>query len=90
MDMLRERGAIVSYHDPYVPVIRPTRDHPQWAGTKSVPWERSAVQQNDIVLIATNHASVNYAQLVEWAACIVDTRNALAAIATKPGQVWKA
>ena len=90
MDMLSERGAIVSYYDPYVPVIRPTRDHPQWAGTKSVPWERSAVQQNDIVLIATNHASVNYSQLVEWAPCIVDTRNTLAAIATKPGQVWKA
>ena len=90
MDMLSERGAIVSYHDPYVPVIRPTRDHPQWAGTRSVPWERSAVQQHDVVLIATNHASVNYPQLVEWATCIVDTRNTLAAIPTKPGQVWKA
>jgi UDP-N-acetyl-D-glucosamine dehydrogenase len=35
MDMLTKRGAEVSYHDPYVPVIRPTREHPHWAGVRS-------------------------------------------------------
>jgi UDP-N-acetyl-D-glucosamine dehydrogenase len=34
MEMLSQRGAKVSYHDPYVPMIRPTREHPHWAGTK--------------------------------------------------------
>src|SRR6266550_5534504 len=38
LDKLRERGADVAYHDPYVPVIGPTREHAHWAGTKSVTW----------------------------------------------------
>jgi UDP-N-acetyl-D-glucosamine dehydrogenase len=90
MDKLAARGARVAYHDPYVPVIRPTREHPHWAGTESVKWNRETISGFDVVLIATNHACVNYQELVDWADCIVDTRNALAGIATRPGQVWKA
>jgi UDP-N-acetyl-D-glucosamine dehydrogenase len=90
MEMLKHRGAEVSYHDPYVPVIRPTREHPQWAGIKSVNWNKETVSAYDLVLIATNHASVNYQELADWAACIVDSRNAMSPIHTKPGQVWKA
>lgn len=90
MEMLKARGAKVAYYDPYVPVIRPTREHAHWTGTKSVDWSRETVAGYDLVLISTNHASVNYRELAEWAPCIVDTRNAMASIATKPNQVWKA
>jgi UDP-N-acetyl-D-glucosamine dehydrogenase len=90
MNLLKQRGATVAYYDPFVPVIRPTREHPQWAGTRSVAWEESVIRRFDLVLIATNHASVNYQQLADWAPCIVDTRNAMAAVKTQPGQVWKA
>jgi len=90
MDKLQARGASVSYYDPYVPVVRPTREHPHWAGTKSIGWNRESIQGFDAVLLATNHASVNYQELADWAPCIVDTRNAMVAIKTKPGQVRKA
>lgn len=90
MDKLNERGASVSYYDPYVPVVRPTREHPHWAGTKSIAWNRETIQEFDAVLLATNHASVNYQELADWASCIIDTRNAMVAIKTKPGQVLKA
>jgi UDP-N-acetyl-D-glucosamine dehydrogenase len=90
MEKLQHRGAEVAYYDPYVPVIRPTREHAHWAGTKSVAWNRETVQGFDLVLIATNHASVNYRELAEWAQRIVDTRNAMADITTKPLQVLKA
>jgi UDP-N-acetyl-D-glucosamine dehydrogenase len=90
MEMLQGRGAKVAYYDPYVPVIRPTREHKHWAGTKSVEWNRQVFESYDCVLIATNHACVDYKELAEWASCIVDTRNAMAGIATRPGQVWKA
>ncbi len=90
MEMLAERGAKVSYHDPYVPVIKPTREHAHWAGTRSVEWNRDTIADFDLVLIATNHACFNYAELGDWANCIVDTRNAMAAIKTRPGQVSKA
>jgi UDP-N-acetyl-D-glucosamine dehydrogenase len=90
MELLHGRGAQVAYYDPYVPVIRPTREHPHWAGTKSVEWNRQTVEGFDCVLIATNHACINYQELADWARCIVDTRNAMAGTVTRAGQVWKA
>jgi UDP-N-acetyl-D-glucosamine dehydrogenase len=80
MEMLKQRGAAVCYHDPYVPVIRATREHPQWAGTESVAWSREVVQSFDCVLISTAHKCVNYGELAQWAPLIVDTRNAMAGI----------
>jgi UDP-N-acetyl-D-glucosamine dehydrogenase len=90
MDLFQERGAEVSYYDPYVPVIRPTREHPHRAGAKSVPWNAPTIQGFDLVVIATKHQCVNYNELAEWAVAIVDTRNAMASIKTRPGQVFKA
>jgi UDP-N-acetyl-D-glucosamine dehydrogenase len=90
MEMLKQRGAKIAYHDPYVPVIRPTREHPHWAGAKSVSWDRDTIAGFDCVLVATNHACFNYKELAEWAPCIVDTRNAMNGVATSPGQLWKA
>ena len=90
MDLLGERGAEVSYYDPFVPAVRPTREHPHWTGTRSVNWNCETLQSFDAVIIATNHQSINYQELADWAPCIVDTRNAMAAIQVKPGQVWKA
>jgi UDP-N-acetyl-D-glucosamine dehydrogenase len=48
------------------------------------------LQGFDAVVIATNHKAVNYQELGEWAQCIIDTRNAMSGITTKPGQLWKA
>jgi UDP-N-acetyl-D-glucosamine dehydrogenase len=90
MEMLEARGAKVAYYDPYVPVIRPTREHGHRAGMKSVEWNQETIAGFDLVLIATNHTSVNYKELAEWSRCIVDTRNAMVTIHTRPGQVWKA
>lgn len=90
MEMLKHRGAEVSYYDPYVPVIKLTREHPQWAGTKSVAWDKATIGSFDAVLLATNHQSVNYQELADWARCIVDTRNAMHGIKTRNGQLWKA
>jgi UDP-N-acetyl-D-glucosamine dehydrogenase len=90
LDLLRKRGAEVAYYDPHVPVIRPSREHSHWAGTRSIVWNEQVLRGFDAVLIATHHQSVNYQELAEWAPCILDTRNAMADIKTRPGQVWKA
>lgn len=90
LELLKRRGAEVAYHDPYVPVIRPTREHPSWAGQKSVPWNQSIIGSYDCVLISTAHACVNYQELADWAPLIVDTRNAMITTKTKLGQVVKA
>jgi len=90
MDLLKERGAEAEYFDPYVPVIRPSREHSHWAGTKSVSWNREKIASFDVALISTVHSSVNYTELGEWAQCIVDTRNAMAGIPAAKGKTWKA
>jgi UDP-N-acetyl-D-glucosamine dehydrogenase len=89
MKLLTERGAEVAYYDPYVPVIKPTREYPQFAGRKSVEWHRATIESFDVALIATNHSSVNYNELGQWARCIVDTRNAMARVNVS-SKVWKA
>jgi UDP-N-acetyl-D-glucosamine dehydrogenase len=90
MELLTKRGAEVSYYDPYIPVIRPSREHSQWAGTRSVSWTPEVLRKYDVVLISTQHDAVNYKELAENAECIVDTRNAMSEIKTAPDQVWKA
>lgn len=90
MDLLNSRGACVEYYDPYVPVIKPTREHSHWAGKKSVEWNRVSVEYFDVVLIATNHSCVNYHELAQWAQRIIDTRNAMGNVPVPPEKVWKA
>jgi UDP-N-acetyl-D-glucosamine dehydrogenase len=90
MDFLKARGATVAYYDPHVPVIRPSREHGHWAGTKSVTWSRETISSYDAVLVSTAHSAVNYQELADWAQCIVDTRNVTATVNVAPGKVWKA
>ena len=90
LDLLKARGAEVSYYDPHVPVIRPTREHANWTGTNSVAWNQETISSYDAIVISTAHKAVNYNELAAWSKCIVDSRNAMAEITTKPGQVWKA
>lgn len=90
MDLLVKYGAEVAYYDPFVPVVRPTREHARWTGIRSVAWDRETIQSFDGVVIATNHKTVNYRELADWASCIVDTRNAMTGIPSRAGQVWKA
>ncbi|MFO0013803.1 MAG: nucleotide sugar dehydrogenase [Planctomycetota bacterium] len=77
MDMLKEAGAEVSYYDPYIPVVRPTREHPHWAGLKSIAWDEPTIRGFDAVLIATSHANVDHRQLADWSQLVIDTRNAV-------------
>jgi UDP-N-acetyl-D-glucosamine dehydrogenase len=90
MSLLADRGAEVEYYDPYVPVIKPTREHSRWAGKKSIRWNRASVRGFDLALIATNHSSVNYRELADWVESIVDTRNAMAGISSSKAKIWKA
>ena len=77
MEKLEALGAVVDYHDPHVPVIRPSREYGHYAGRLSVPWTAEAMSQYDAALIATAHDAVGHSQLAEWIPYVVDTRNAL-------------
>ncbi len=90
MDLLKNRGADISFYDPHIPLILSKREYGHWVGTESVEWKSENLKGFDVVLISTKHAAVDYAELAKYADCIVDTRNAMAGIETRPGQVWKA
>lgn len=77
MDRLQRMGAEVSYYDPHIPVIRPSREHSHWAGTRSVEWSKDIVSEHDLVVILTHHDVLNESEIAEWSSCIVDTRNVL-------------
>lgn len=90
MDLMKEYGADVAYYDPYVPVIKPSREYSHWAGLESVEWNEETINSFDAVLISTNHSEINYRELGKWAGLIIDTRNEMNGIETARNKVWKA
>ena len=69
--LLEQKGARVTYTDPYIPSLR-LNGH----GLSSVNLEESSAVA-DCVVIVTDHKAFDYASLVDNAKLIVDTRNAL-------------
>jgi len=70
--LLKNRGAIVEYHDPYVAEIR----HDSWR-LECVTDLKGALRRADCVVITTPHSSYDWPQILAESALIVDTRNAL-------------
>jgi len=70
--LLRQKGAKVSYHDPYIPRI----SHDDYS-LESVPDLVESVQKTDCAVIVTNHSIYDYQTILERAPLIIDTRNAL-------------
>lgn len=77
IEILEERGALVEFHDPLIPIIPATREHASLAGRKSVPLTADELAKYDAVLISTDHDGVDYATLVRYSKLIVDTRNVI-------------
>ncbi len=90
MKLIEERGGIVAFHDPHVAKIPPTREHPDFAGRRSVPLDVQALRACDCVLLATDHDAVDYALVAQHAALIIDTRNVFARHGLKGDHIVKA
>lgn len=80
MEKMMRLGASVSFYDPFIPVIRPSREHSHWSGIRSIEWTKEAVEGFDVCLIATAHKQVNYWELGQWSKLVIDTRNAMKGI----------
>ncbi len=87
---LEALGARVDYHDPHIPVIRPSREHSHFAGRPGVALTAEGVAQYDLVLVVTQHRAVDYPLVARHARLIVDTRNALAGLVENPAVYFKA
>ena len=72
MKILAEKGAVLSYSDPYIPVIREDGFE-----LDSVELTNGYLGNVDCVVILTDHKEIDYGQVVKTSPLVVDTRNAL-------------
>jgi UDP-N-acetyl-D-glucosamine dehydrogenase len=80
LDILRildSRGARVGYNDPYVPQL--SLNDTTLRSSELLP----AVREADIVVVVTDHRSYAYAEIVEAARLVLDTRNATRGIVSE-------
>jgi UDP-N-acetyl-D-glucosamine dehydrogenase len=82
MDLLKQEGAEVRYHDPYIPRCAGMRHYPHF-DLVSTPLDEAALTESDLVLLVTDHSAYDYAWIASQARLIVDTRNAFKGIAGK-------
>ncbi len=89
MDLLRERGADLSYSDPHVPKLPQMRHHdvPDLSSEELTP---EFLAGQDCLLIATDHTKFDYASIVRHGQLIVDTRNATKGVTEGREKIWKA
>ena len=85
VNLLVERGAELSYYDPYVPSIR----MPGGGSMESVELTEELLREADCVVITAKHSSIDWRQVAELAHAVVDTRNALGDIAEPKARVHK-
>ena len=88
LELLSERGAIISYHDPFIPKFPHLRSHD--LALESVPLTAETLAGVDAVIIVTDHSDVDYQMVLDHAPLVVDTRNATAGLRIPDGTLVKA
>ena len=75
MEILQHNGAVLSYSDPYIPRLHKMRAY-DFSHMSSLDLTEDLMKSQDLVLITTDHTSVDYQRVVDHAQLVVDTRNA--------------
>jgi UDP-N-acetyl-D-glucosamine dehydrogenase len=83
MEKLGAKGAVVEYHDSYLPVVPSTREHAQFTGKQSVQIENAY----DLILLSTDHFEYKDFDFSNYSCPLVDTRNC---IKKKPQKYYQA
>ena len=82
--LLREKKAVVCYHDPYIAKL----DQDDWQ-MESISDLNKGIAEADCVVIITDHSEYDYAEILQHANLIVDTRNALGELSIDNPKVVK-
>jgi UDP-N-acetyl-D-glucosamine dehydrogenase len=72
MELLQQKGAIISYSDPHVPVFPKIRKYS--FDLKSVQLTANNIVNYDFILLATDHDAFDYDLIKKYAKLIIDTR----------------
>jgi len=89
IDRLLARGAVVNYHDPFIPKLPVTRHYPHLA-LDSQPLTPAYLAAQDCVVVVTDHSAYDWAEIVAAAPLVVDARGATRGVAAPPGRVVRA
>lgn len=84
LNMLHQKEARISYHDPYVPEL--------WIDSqtlRSVSLERESLGEQDCTVIVTDHSSYDWQFIADHSRLIVDTRNATRHVKSEECQILK-
>ena len=87
IEILREKGCVVHYNDPYVPKLFKTRKYDY--EMESVELTNDNLQTYDLVLVSTDHSNYNYNFILENSKLILDTRNAFGKAGLKSDKIYK-
>ena len=80
-DLLKYKGAKINYHDPYVENV---------GSLKSLDLTKNTIEEQDAIVIITDHTSIDYSSLGKYAKLIVDTRNIMATVKNPKARVIRA
>jgi UDP-N-acetyl-D-glucosamine dehydrogenase len=75
MELLQHRGAMLSYHDPYIPRLHKMRAY-DFSNMSSTALTEDLLKSQDVALITTDHTNFDYQWIVDHASLVIDTRNA--------------
>ncbi|NWG04818.1 MAG: nucleotide sugar dehydrogenase [Syntrophaceae bacterium] len=82
MDLLQKKGAVLLYHDPYIPALPHFRKY--YFKLKSSPLTKRLLQKVDAAVVVTDHSCIDYSWVAKHAPLVIDTRNV-----TKNMNQWK-
>jgi UDP-N-acetyl-D-glucosamine dehydrogenase len=74
IEIFRERGAEVDYHDTYVPKLPKTRKYNY--DMESIDLTKANISKYDLVVLSTDHESFDYEMIAKNSKLLVDSRNA--------------
>jgi UDP-N-acetyl-D-glucosamine dehydrogenase len=88
MKMLLEKGAVVTYNDPWIPKLHATRKYDfQMSSTPITP---EVLAEMDAMIIVTDHSDYDFAEIVKHSNLIIDTRNATKGIKGEVNKIFYA
>lgn len=85
MKMLLEKGAMVSYNDPWIPKLHTTRKYN--FQMESTPITQEILSEMDAVIIVTDHSDYDFDEIVRHSNLVIDTRNATKGIKEAKGKI---
>ena len=89
LDLLRERGADLTYNDPHIPTLPEMRHH-NVPEMQSEELTSGFLKKQDCVLIATDHSVYDYDFIVKHSKLVIDTRNATKEVKDNRERIRKA